>query len=371
MADIFVKIVDALRNQESVVLATIIGSSGSTPLPAGSTMLVKHDGKTVVGTIGGGAVEANVIKEAQQFFAGSRSSVIKKFELSEGDSEDGMICGGTIDVLIERIRPDDLSLFSQLVDVRDGGGDCTLLRGLVPNRNMQRAVLEGTRQEALQQSRFDNLFKAHGVTLEKFLPSLQRAHREESVQRVSGAGGELIIQPIVGTQPLIIFGGGHVGRSLSKVAALSGFSVTVIDDRAEYAQGSRFPEATKTISKSWAAAVEELKISPATSIVIVTRAHSSDADVLRLAITTQARYIGMIGSRKKVIATFARLQKDGVPLSSLQRVHAPIGLDIGAVTAEEIAVSILAELIRVRRGAKDVSASMSSQMITWFDHPEA
>jgi xanthine dehydrogenase accessory factor len=371
MVDIFAEIVDALRNQESIVLATIVASSGSTPLPAGSAMLAKQDGKTVLGTIGGGAVEANVIREAQQFFAGSRSSVIKQFELSEGDSEDGMICGGTIDVLIERIRPDDLSLFSQLIDVRDGRGECTLLRGLVPNRNIQRAVLEGTRQEALQQSRFDNLFKALGVTVEKFLPVLQRAHRGESVERVSGAGGELIIQPIIGTQPLIIFGGGHVGRSLSKIAARTGFSVTVVDDRAEYAQVSRFPEAAKTISKSWGTAFEEIKVSPVSSIVIVTRGHSSDANVLRQAMATRARYIGMIGSRKKVLATFSQLLNDGVPRPSLQRVHAPIGLDIGAVTAEEIAVSILAELIRARRGFMDVSAPLSEKMISWFDHPEA
>jgi len=370
--DIFAEIVAALRNQKSVVLVTIIGSAGSTPLPPGSSMLVKQGGKTALGTIGGGVVEAKVIKETDEFFAGSTASAIRKFELSEDNTEEGMICGGTIDVLIERIRPEDLSVFSQLTDLRDKGDDCTLLRGVDPTKkNVHRVLLVGTTQQDLDYPRFAEFFDAHGVTVEKILPELQRAHREESVERVAGLKGELIIQPIVGVQPLIIFGGGHIGRSLSKLASLSGFSVTVVDDREGYAQPNRFPEAVHTISKSWSGAFEELRIQPATSLVIVTRGHGSDAEVLRQAAATRARYVGMIGSRKKVAATFARLLKEGVPLAALQRVHAPIGLDIGAVTAEEIAVSILAELIRVRRGFQDVSAPLSSQMASWFDHPEA
>jgi xanthine dehydrogenase accessory factor len=190
------------------------------------------------------------------------------------------------------------------------------------------------------------------------------------VERVSGPKEEIIIQPIVGSQPLIIFGGGHVGRSLSRLASLSGFSIIVVDERQEYARSTRFPEAAKTISKSWSAAFEEVEITHSTSIVIVTSGHKSDAEVLRHAVTTRARYVGMIGSKKKVAATFAQLVKDRVPLSALKRAHAPIGLDIGAVTAEEIAVSILAELIRARRGFQDVSAPLSSQMTSWFDHPE-
>ena len=372
MTDIFAEIVAALRNRESVVLATIISSSGSTPLPPGSMLIVKQAGKAVLGTVGGGAVEANVIRESIDFFAGSSSSVIRQFELSEGDSEQGMICGGNVDVLIERIRPEDLPLFSQLIGWRDEGGDCTLLRGVDSTKTIaHRMVAAGTTQEPFPDSRFDDLFEAHGISMNMFLPSLQRARREESVERVPGLKGELIIQPIVGTQPLIIFGGGHIGRSLSKLAALSGFSVTVVDEREEYARSNRFPEAGKTISKSWRAAFEEVEITPSTSIVIVTSGHRSDAEVLQQAVTTRARYVGMIGSRKKVVATFARLLKDGVPLSALKRVHAPIGLDIGAVTAEEIAVSILSELIRVHRGFQDVSAPLSAQMISWFDHPEA
>ncbi len=317
-------------------------------------------------------MEAGIIKESIELFAGSANLVIKRFELDEGDTDQGMICGGAVDVLIERIGPQDLSLFSQSIDVRDEGGDCTLLRGVDPTKgNVHRVVVAGTTHEGFQRSPFDELCEVHGVPMERFHPSLQRAHREGSVERVSGLNGELIIQPIVGTQPLVIFGGGHVGRALSKIAALTGFSVTVVDDREEYAQSNRFPEAARTISNGWRTAFDGVKDSAATSIVIVTRGHQSDGEVLRQAVATRARYIGMIGSKKKVAATFTRLLNDGTPLSVLKRIQAPIGLDIGAVTAEEIAASILAELIRARRGFQDVSAPMSSQMISWFDHQES
>jgi xanthine dehydrogenase accessory factor len=370
MIDIYTEIVAALRNPERLALATIIGSSGSTPLPPGSSMLVNQAGTAVAGTIGGGAAEVNVTRESAEFLKGSVSCLMMRFELNEANAQEGMICGGTIDVLIERIGPDDLSLFSQMLSLRDQGGDCILLRGIdLAKTVVHRLVMVGNTEQTLQPLPSAHLLDEHGVSVERFLPSLQRAQREESVERVSGKRGELIIQPIMGIQPLIIFGGGHVGRSLSRLAALSGFSVTVVDDREEFARHSRFPEAARTIATDWSAAFGEITIQPATSIVIVTRGHQSDAEVLHRAATTHARYVGMIGSKKKVETSFAQLLKDGVPLSELQRIHAPIGLDIGAVTAEEIAVSILADLIRVRRDFQKVSAPMSAQMTSWFDHP--
>jgi xanthine dehydrogenase accessory factor len=371
MTDIFAQIVATLRNQESVVLATIISSSGSSPLPPGSSLMVKRAGTSAIGTVGGGAVEASVIKRSKALFEGSADSAIERFELDENGPE-GMICGGAIDVLIERIGPEDLSLFSQLIDSRDAGGDCVLLRGTHASKSrVRRVIVKGSSRESLQSAQIRDFFQESGTTEDALLPSAQRAVRQESVERVSGLHGEVIIQPIIGTQPLIIFGGGHVGRSLSRVAALSGYSVIIVDEREEYARQSRFPEATRTISRDWNTAFKELKITPATSIVIVTSGHKSDAEVLHHAATTCARYVGMIGSRKKVAATFSQLIKDGVPRDALQRVHAPIGLNIGSVTAEEIAVSILAELIRARRGFQDESAPLSSQMIPWFDQPKA
>lgn len=368
--DILSEIVSALKSRHRVVLVTIVSSSGSAPLPAGSSMLVCERGMRVLGTVGGGLLEASVTKEAKEFFAQTRQSVLRTFELNESGSEEGMICGGTVDVLIERIGEEALALFSLLTGVRGNGNDCTLVRRIDPSGKVSRYAHEDGTEQVVSLQVLDGLLKELKIETGVFLQSLQRSHREESVGRIATQEGELIIQPIVGIQPLIICGGGHVGRCLSKIAAATGFTVTVIDDREEYATPGRFPEAVRAISRKWNEAFSEITIKPSTSIVIVTHGHESDKEVLRLAIATPARYIGMIGSGKKVAATYDGLRKEGIPVEAFKRVHAPIGLEIGAVTAEEIAISIVAELIRERRRYHGVSSPLSERMSRWFDRTE-
>jgi xanthine dehydrogenase accessory factor len=368
--NILSEIVSALAARDRVVLATIISSSGSAPLPTGSSLLVCECSKRVLGTVGGGLLEASVTREAKEFFAHAKKSVVRTFELNESGIEEGMICGGTVKVLIERIGEEALAVFSRLAGMRDDGNDCTLLRRIDSSGEVTRYALEDRiEQVALLQS-FDGLLKELKIETGVFLQSLQRSHREESVGRIAGQGGELIIQPIVGVQALIIFGGGHVGRCLSKIAAATGFTVTVVDDREEYASPERFPEAAHTISRQWKEAFSEITVTPSTSIVIVTHGHESDKGVLRLVINTPARYIGMIGSGKKVAATYDGLRKEGIPVEAFKRVHAPVGLDLGAVTAEEIAVSIVAELVRERRRFHGSSSPLSDRMNRWFDRGE-
>jgi xanthine dehydrogenase accessory factor len=372
MADIIAEIVSALRNQQEVVLATIISSSGSTPLPPGAKMLLKEQGSVVLGTIGGGSVEANVAREAEKLFADRGRCVVRRFELDEMGSEEGMICGGSVEVLIESFGQEELAVFSRLLDARDEGADCMVLRSIdVNKKTAKRSVLEGVGDAEPPVGHLENLLRESGISSEQFIQNVRRAHREETVQRIAGLQGEIVLEPIVGLQPLIVFGGGHIGRSLSKIAAAAGFTVTIVDDRPEYAQRSRFPDASRILAENFSEAFNRLKIGPAASIVIATRGHDSDRQLLERAVSTPARYIGMIGSARKVAATYAVLQKNGTPVSSLRRVHAPIGLDIGAITAEEIAVSIVAELIRTRRGIPSASEQMSSRMDRWFGQAEA
>jgi len=162
---------------------------------------------------------------------------------------------------------------------------------------------------------------------------------------------ELIIEPMMGHPHLVIFGGGHVSKYVSRAAAMAGFRTTIIDDRKEYANAARFPEASETLAVEFYEAFERITIKPSTYILIVTRGHRSDEDMLERAVQSPARYIGMIGSKKKVLTTYEHLVQKGISADSLRRVHAPMGLDIGAVTAEEIAISIVAEIVLVRRGA--------------------
>jgi xanthine dehydrogenase accessory factor len=178
---------------------------------------------------------------------------------------------------------------------------------------------------------------------------------------VCGGTLDIFVEPILPPALLYIFGAGHVSLSLYKVANGAGFDVTVVDDRERYARRERFPEAKEVIAEDFANAMGQLTPNESSYIVIVTRGHRDDMRVLRWAVQTQARYVGMIGSKRKIITIFRELTNDGISAHLFEKVHAPIGLDIGAITPEEIAVAITAELIAVRRRVERALPHMS-----WF-----
>ena len=169
---------------------------------------------------------------------------------------------------------------------------------------------------------------------------------------VCGGTLEIFVEPILPPALLYIFGAGHVAYSLYQIAQIAGFDITVVDDRDAYANRDRFPTARDVVAEDFDKACEKLHISESAYIVIVTRGHRDDMRVLRWAVNTPARYIGMIGSKRKVITIYRELEKEGIPLETFANVHAPVGLDIGAITPEEIAVSIVAEMVAIRRNAQ-------------------
>jgi xanthine dehydrogenase accessory factor len=183
---------------------------------------------------------------------------------------------------------------------------------------------------------------------------------------VCGGTLDIFIEPVLPPALLYIFGAGHVSVNLYKVARNAGFEVTVVDDRQAYANRQRFPEAKEVIAEDFEQAMTKLTPGESSYIVIVTRGHRDDMRVLRWAVHTQARYIGMIGSKRKTIRIFRELVKEGLAPELFERVHAPVGLDIGAITPEEIAVAITAELIGVRRHAESALPHMS-----WFKSQQA
>lgn len=178
---------------------------------------------------------------------------------------------------------------------------------------------------------------------------------------VCGGTLDIFIEPVLPPALLYIFGAGHVSVNLYKVAKNAGFDVIVVDDRDAYANRERFPQANEVIAEDFDQALARLTPNESSYIVIVTRGHRDDMRVLRWAVQTRARYVGMIGSKRKTIRIFRELQEEGVPAQLFERVHAPVGLDIGAVTPEEIAVAITAELIAIRRHAERALPHMS-----WF-----
>jgi xanthine dehydrogenase accessory factor len=265
--DIYEEIVKLRQEGRRGAVATIVNVRGSIPSFETAKMLVRDDG-SILGTIGGGCVEAEVWQAAREVMESEKPRSMT-FNLNQDPKYDtGLVCGGTLDIFIE---------------------------------------------------------------------------------------------PVLPPASLYIFGAGHVSVNLYEVARKAGFDVTVIDDREAYASRERFPQAREVIAEDFDRAMARITPSEQSYIVIVTRGHRDDMRVLRWAVQTRARYVGMIGSKRKTITIFRELTAEGIPEQRFEKVHAPVGLDIGAITPEEIAVAITAELIAERRHAERALPHMS-----WF-----
>ena len=178
-------------------------------------------------------------------------------------------------------------------------------------------------------------------------------------------GGQLsvFVEPVVPQPRAFIFGAGHISKSLSKVAALAGFSTVVIDDRGSFANRERFPEAAAVHAGEYETVFPTLAINETSFVIVVTRGHRDDMRVLKLAAATPARYIAMIGSKRKVLNVVKELEKEGMARTAFERVHAPMGLDIGAISPEEIAIAVAAEMIAVRRNAASNWGALSLSVL--------
>ena len=355
--DIYSELITALETEERVMLATVISASGSTPAAALSKMLVKQAGLTAVGTVGGGCMEGDVLLHAHRLYESGKAE-IRTFELNEDDIESGLICGGNLDVLIEPVTRLQIPMIREIQNIREIGEDCVLLTQIAPDGSiLEKEVIPVLPQQTEEWSsrvvkKMEKLIvasteKQPGIPLAEIV---KRAFHNNESYRIKSQQGEIILEPVRGTPSLIIFGGGHVSKYVSRAASLAGFRVTIVDDREKFSNPQRFPEAAETLAMDFGEALEHLRIKESTFVVIVTRGHQYDEEILKRVIKTPARYIGMIGSKRKVLTTYEHLAKRGISEQALRRVYAPIGIEIGAVTAEEIAISIVAQLINARRG---------------------
>ena len=206
-----------------------------------------------------------------------------------------------------------------------------------------------------------NLSKGN-LAIQQIEKSVGNAYHRNETQRITLEEGELILEPLSSMPRLVIFGGGHVSKYISRTASMAGFRVTIVDDRADYANAQRFPEASRTLAVEFEDALQHVDIEPSTYVVIVTRGHRSDEEILARVVNSPAKYIGMIGSRRKVLTTYEHLLKCGVSVETLKRIYAPIGIEIGATTAEEIGVSVVAQLIAVRRGEAETQRNKCDGM---------
>jgi xanthine dehydrogenase accessory factor len=271
--DLYSEIVRLRKAGQKCAVATIVQVNGSIPSYESAKMLIREDG-SIMGTIGGGCVEADVWTAAREVIDTEKPRHLT-FSLGQDAAYDnGLICGGQLDIFVEPVTPEP------------------------------------------------------------------RAY---------------------------IFGGGHVSKSISKIANMAGFATVIIDDREAFANKERFPEADETYADEYENVFPKLDISSSAYIVIVTRGHRDDMRVLRWAVGTPARYIAMIGSKRKTISVVKELVKEGIPRESFDKIYAPMGLEIGAETPEEIAISVVGEMIAVRRGPKADWRQLSKSI---FAHEE-
>lgn len=337
-------ILDQLESDHPVVLVSIVDVQGSSPRHRGAKMVVIEDGQGH-GTIGGSLFEAQTIEEAKDVLTTHRSKIIDFDLANDGRDSIGMICGGKAKVLLDYIpaTKENIELFRCWYDKTIAGDSFYFLTHV--------STIKGKTSISNRSLQFHNgqIF-GHSFLPVAQLKKLQAELSNISITTIVPMGdASVVVDPIRNLKILYCFGAGHVAMPTAHIAATVGFRVVVIDDRAEFASTERFPDAEQVcVIRDYSKALKGLEIDKDSFIVIMTRGHRYDRVVLEQALKTEAGYVGMISSRQKRDVIYQALLAKGITKQELERIHSPIGIDIGSETPEEIAVSIVAELINER-----------------------
>jgi xanthine dehydrogenase accessory factor len=341
MRDVLRDLIAAIDAGRAVAWCRLVETRGSTPQKAGAAMLVYDDGSQA-GTLGGGCVEAEVKRRALGLLAENRPEVCT-FQLdSDYGWDDGLICGGRMKIAVEPIAAGSQApYFRRLAELIERGEGCTeaLAFDSETSELPAPAGLLFDRDGRLLVS-IRHSGDASARITEHLRPLADRP-------RAYAAGG-IAYLPVLPRCRLVIVGGGHVGKAVADLAADLDFDVWIVDDRAEFAGEERFPRAERRISGPIDRVLPDLEVTGDTYCLIVTRGHSHDQEALFHLVDRGARYVGLIGSKRKIKMIFDNLAAEGVSREALAKVYAPLGIDIGSQTVPEIAVSICAELIAHR-----------------------
>jgi len=338
--EIYKKAAQALRTGENIALITVISTTGSTPGKVGYKMLVWGKNRETLGTIGGGLVEAEIIDSARNMLSTPENRVVK-ISLGKTEDDERGICGGSIEFLIESFDKKGLTLFDELADVIEKGDKGVLASIISTEKPPEKIFLKNT-----EQIKTITDIELPAETIESINKIVSK---EQSARKTLSDGVDIFIETIPEQPMVIIFGAGHISYYISRYAKSLNFRVTVCDDRAEFANIERFPQADNIVVEDFESVFDKIDVNENSYIVIVTRGHKIDETVLEKAVKTNAKYIGMIGSKRKILTIFKHLTERGISEQTLKKVHSPIGISIGAVTPEEIALSIVAELVKIRR----------------------
>ena len=362
MREVIQEAVKAVEDGQPCVLATVVRTKGSTPQKPGAMLLVRPDGSGV-GTLGGGCVEGDIWFAAKEILRRHGGPEFKDYFLNEDiAARDGLVCGGTMYFYLEPIwgAKEFLALGHELLEAYGGGNPV----GLATVVNVpQGASNLGTKLLLRDDGSFQGSLGTPQLDTQAVAVAQRVADLGVTEYFATEDGTEVFVEGFTTPPTLVMVGGGHVGKATADLAHNLGFRVFVVDDRPEFANEQRFPYAEQTVVANYSQPLtQHFPINVNTFVVVATRGHRYDDMALETAMNTRARYIGLLGSKRKTLMIYQRLMHQGIPVERLRQVHAPIGLDIGALTPEELAVSIMAEIIMARRGGK----GGRMQMDAWY-----
>ncbi|MFH1652203.1 MAG: XdhC/CoxI family protein [Chloroflexota bacterium] len=349
MQDVIEAALQTVEKGESGVIATVIRTSGSTPQKPGARLLIRRDGSTV-GTLGGGCVEGNVWHSAKELMEQGRGPEYREYFLNEElAAQDGLVCGGTMHFFLDpaQDREDFLACAGEIRKACEGGSPVVLamLVKSAPGGKPAGARL---------------LIRKDGSTIGSLGSDALETMAKETAPRLADYGkkqlltdengNEIFLEGFTTPPTLVVMGAGHISKALTSFAGMVGFRIYIVDEHPQFATAERFPEAEGVVLASFSEGLSQVPVNRNTFIVVATRGHRDDDIAVEAALRTPAAYVGLIGSKRKTLLIHESLRQRGVPPERIREIHAPIGLSIGAVTPEEIAVSILAEMLMCRLG---------------------
>ena len=350
MKEVIQEAVKLLEEEQPCVLATVVRTKGSTPQKPGAKLLVRKDGSGI-GTLGGGCVEGDIWFAAKEILRQKGGPEYRDYLLNEDiAARDGLVCGGTMYFFLEPLWDSKafLSYGHEMLGAYASGNPVAVavvvkVDGDLGTMGAKLLLREdGTTLGSLGDAELDTL------ALEAAKRVADLGTNEHITTRI---GAEIYVEGFTTPPTLVLVGGGHVAKATYDLALMLGFRVYVVDDRPEFANTERFPRAEDTIVvPDYTRAMDQVPVNANTFIVVATRGHWFDDLALEAAVQTPAKYVGLLGSKRKTILIYQRLIQLGIPPEKLIDVHAPVGLDIGALTPEELAVSIMSEIIMRRQG---------------------
>ena len=345
MNDVIVEIERLLQTGETdIALATVIETWGSAPRKAGSKMAFTEGGGSIAGSVSGGCVEGAVIEAGSEVLATGRPKILH-FGVSDEQAWDvGLACGGTIEVLVERLDPDIFGLVRECISGRNSCSVITILKG--PERLMGRKLVT---------DEHGNITGSLSADLDSAAVDIGR-QTIHSTRRQLTDEVEIFVDALRPSPTLVMVGGAHIAIALAAIAKLMNYRTILIDPRRAFGNGARFPDVDQLVQSYPETAFQRYPLAEDHAVVTLSHDPKIDDPALRAALDSSAFYIGALGSRRTIAKRNERLRALGISDEQLARIHAPIGLDIGADSPEEIALAIMSEVVSVYRQQPEAAA---------------